>query len=449
MTRPQHVAVIGAGIAGLSAARELRRRGHRVEIFEASKRPGGHTCTVEVDDPATGRQLAVDMGFIVYNERTYPNFCVLLDELGVATEESSMSFSVRCEKTGLEYCGSSLRQLFVQKRNLLSPSFYRMLAGIARFNRRAAADLLEADPKLSLGEYLEREGFRGPFVDHYLLPMSSAIWSTPPGRMLDFPARSLARFLHNHGMIQIRDRPVWRVVTGGSRRYVDALVEPFGENLHLGAKIELIRRHRDAVELRTGGRSLFFDAMVVATHSDTALRLLADPSPAERQILGALPYRDNEVVLHRDTSFLPRHQAAWSSWNYHLPKEPAGSTQLTYSMNILQNLPTSTQYLVTLNRSAEIDPRLVLHQASMAHPQFTTAGLLAQERWDELSRGRTFYAGAYWFYGFHEDGAKSGLRAAAALDAAAPRLAAESRRLAELRLAGPSLAEPVLAGGPA
>lgn len=424
---PLEIAVVGAGIAGLTAARELQRRGHRVFIFEAASAPGGHTYTVKVDDG--GRPLAVDLGFIVYNERTYPHFTRLLAELEVATEPSSMSFSVRCEKTGLEYCGSSLRQLFVQKRNLLRPSFYRMLAGIARFHRQAPLDLLDADPALSLREYLEREGFRGPFVDHYLLPMSSAIWSTPPAGMLDFPARTLARFLHNHGMIQIKDRPVWRVVSGGSRRYVEKMVRPFGADLHLGARVEAIRRHGAAVELRTGGQSLRFDALVLATHSDTALRLLADPTPAETRLLGALPYADNEVVLHTDTSFLPRHRAAWSSWNYHLPRERSDKTQLTYSMNLLQNLPTQTQYCVTLNRGPEIDPKKILHRISMAHPQFTTAGLAAQERWSELAQGRTFFAGAYWFNGFHEDGVKSGLRAAEALAAAAPRLAA--RTLAE------------------
>lgn len=422
-----HVAVVGAGIAGLAAARELRRRGHRVEIFEAAAQAGGHTYTVEVDDG--GLPLAIDMGFIVYNERTYPDFVRLLAELGVATEPSSMSFSMRCERTGLEYCGSSLRQLFVQKRNLVRPSFYRMLAGIARFHRQAPADLLHADPALSLREYLEQEGFRGPFVEHYLLPVCSAIWSTPPAEMLDFPARTLARFLHNHGMIQIRDRPVWRVVSGGSRRYVDRLIRPFGGDLHLGARIETIGRDAAGVVLRTGGRSLRFDALVLATHSDTALRLLADPTPAEKRLLGALPYADNEVVLHTDSTFLPRHREAWSSWNYHLPRERSDKTQLTYSMNLLQNLPSSTPYCVTLNRGAEIDPKKILHRVSMAHPQFTTAGLAAQERWSELAEERTFFAGAYWFNGFHEDGVQSGLRAAAALDAAAPRLAA--RALAE------------------
>lgn len=423
----QHVAVVGSGIAGLSAARDLMKRGHRVEIFEAAPRPGGHTYTLELDEPqAPGGRLAVDLGFIVYNDRAYPNFIRLLDELGVASEKSSMSFSVRCEKTGLEYCGSSLRQLFVQKRNLVSPRFYRMLAGILRFHRQAAADLLDADPSLSLREYLEAEGFGGPFVELYLLPMSSAIWSTPLGGMLDFPARTLARFLHNHGMLQVQDRPTWRVVAGGSRRYVDRLVRDFGSDLHLGARVERIRRRADGIDLRVGGESRFFDAVVVATHSDVALRLLADPDRAEREILGALPYADNEVVLHQDTSFLPRHPAAWSSWNYHLPKERSSRVQLTYSMNILQNLPTRSPYLVTLNRTAEIDPRKILHQASMAHPQFTVAGLAAQERWEELAQGRTFYAGAYWFFGFHEDGVRSGLRAAAALDHATPRLAREA-----------------------
>ena len=415
------VAVIGAGIAGLSAAFELRKRGHEVEIFEAAPKPGGHTYTYEVREP-DGRVLAVDMGFIVYNDRTYPNFIRLLDELGVATEKSSMSFSVRCEKTGLEYCGSSLRQLFVQKRNLVSPSFYRMLAGILRFHRQAAADLLEADPSLSLREYLEREGFSGPFVDHYLLPMSSAIWSTPPEGMLDFPARTLARFLHNHGMLQVKNRPIWRVVTGGSARYVEKLVKPLAAGLHLKARVSGIRRRADGVEVRVNGETRTFEAVVIATHSDTALRLLEDPSSAERQILGALPYEDNEVVLHTDQRFLPHHQAAWSSWNYHIPKVPAPKTQLTYSMNILQNLDSATQYNVTLNRTSEIDPRKILHQLTLAHPQFTTAGLLAQERWNELARERTFFAGAYWFYGFHEDGVKSGLRAATALAEAWPRL---------------------------
>lgn len=414
------LAVIGAGIAGLTAARELHKQGHRVEIFEAALQPGGHTYTFEVTEKE-GRTVAVDMGFIVYNDRTYPNFIRLLDELGVATEKSSMSFSVRCERTGLEYCGSSLRQLFVQKRNLVSPSFYRMLAGILRFHRQAAADLLEADPALTLREYLEREGFSGPFVDNYLLPMSSAIWSTPPEGMLDFPARTLARFLHNHGMLQVKDRPIWRVVTGGSARYVEKLIRPLRAGLHLGARVSGIRRRPDGVEIRVNGETRHFEAVVIATHSDTALRLLDDPSPAERQILGALPYEDNEVVLHTDSRFLPRHRAAWSSWNYHIPKVPSAKTQLTYSMNILQNLDTATHYNVTLNRTAEIDPKKILHQLTLAHPQFTTAGLLAQERWPELAGERTFFAGAYWFYGFHEDGVKSGLRAASALLAALPR----------------------------
>lgn len=428
------VAVVGAGIAGLTAARELQRLGHDVALFEASRKPGGHTYTVEVEasDGEEGeRRLAIDMGFIVYNERTYPNFTRLLAELEVETEPSSMSFSVRCEKTGLEYCGSSLRQLFVQKRNLLRPSFYRMLAGILRFHRDAPADLLDADASLSLRDYLEAKNLRGPFVDQYLLPMASAIWSTPPQDVLGFPARTLARFLHNHGMLQVKDRPEWRVIRGGSRRYVEKLIRPLEDRLHLGTPVQSISRQPDGVTLRVGGESLSFDALVLATHSDTALRLLADVRPNERQILGALPYDDNEVTLHTDVSFLPRRRPAWSSWNYHLPKEKVDKTLLTYSMNILQNLPSKTPYCVTLNRGGEIDPRKILHQTTMAHPQFTTAGLAAQERWAELAEERTFFAGAYWFYGFHEDGVVSGLRAAQGIQAAAPRLL---RREAAIRV---------------
>lgn len=416
------IAIVGSGISGMVAAHLLQRR-HDIQVFEAGEHIGGHTYTVPVQEGE--RELPVDIGFIVYNEKTYPNFCRLMRELKVETQPSDMSFGVRSERTGLEYCGSSsLNQLFAQRSNLVRPSFYRMLAGIVRFHRKAP-ELLTADPGLTLGEYVRREGFKGPFLEHYLIPMIASIWSTDPTKMFEFPARTLARFLDNHGMLQIVDRPQWRVVKGGSRSYVKRLTESFADRIHLRTPVTRVKRRTQGVEVKLGsGDTQVFDTVVFATHSDQALRLLGDPTRQESEILSAIPYQPNDVVLHTDTRLMPKRRLAWASWNYHLdlPSAPRSErlpnpegTRLTYWMNRLQSLESNTEYLVSLNRTDAIDPRKILHRVTLDHPLFLRHSEQAKARWSEINRERTFFCGAYWGFGFHEDGVKSGLRVAAAL----------------------------------
>ena len=416
------IAIIGSGISGMVAAYLLQRR-HDIQVFEAGGHVGGHTWTIPVDEG--NRTIPVDIGFIVYNERTYPNFCRLMDELGVETEPSDMSFGVRSERTGLEYCGSSsLSQLFAQRRNIVNPQFYRMIGGILRFHRRAL-DLLDEDPALTLGEYVRRERLGGPFVEHYLIPMIASIWSTDPEKMFEFPARTLAQFLNNHGMLQIQDRPQWRVVRGGSNSYVDKLTASFADRIQVNSPVASVKRRPHCVEVKIQDGPLEeFDTVVFATHSDQALSILGDASDAEREVLSAIPYQPNDVVLHTDTSLMPKRRLAWASWNYHLdvPKGPESSdlpnprgSRLTYWMNRLQNLDTDEEYLVTLNRTDAIDPQKIIHRVTLHHPLFLSHSEEAKNRWSEINHDRTFFCGAYWGYGFHEDGVKSGLRVAAAL----------------------------------
>ncbi|HEV7666976.1 MAG TPA: FAD-dependent oxidoreductase [Thermoanaerobaculia bacterium] len=415
------IAVIGGGVSGLVAAHLLAEH-HDVRLFEAAPKIGGHTYTQKVEE--NGREIPVDLGFIVYNERTYPLFSRLLADLGVATKASSMSFSVRCETSGFEYNGTNLNTLFAQRRNLLSPRFYRLLRGILRFHQRAPS-LLAASENPTLGDWLADEGFRGPFVSHYLVPMVSAIWSAEPENVMAFPARSLASFLDSHGMLTVEDRPVWRVVVGGSRRYIAPLVARFADRIAVATPVDWIRRREDGVYLKPrGAEEERFDRVVIATHSDQALRLLADASPAEREILEAIPYRENDVVLHTDARFLPRRPLARASWNYHLnPPTPGAGPQMTYWMNLLQGLSdvgAERNYCVTLNRTAEIAPETILHQLTMAHPVYTSASVAAQRRWPEINGGRgTYFCGAYWGFGFHEDGVKSAYRVAEAIAAEA------------------------------
>jgi len=397
------IAVVGSGVSGLVAAR-LLADAHEVTVFEAADRLGGHVHTVEVDG------TPVDTGFIVFNHATYPNFKRLIERLGVATQPSTMSFSVKCDRTGFEWNGTSLNGLFAQRRNLFRPSFLRMLRDVVRFNRAAPAVLDNGEASSTLGEYVARHGYSRFFVDFYLVPMGSAIWSMPKARLLEFPTGFFVRFFSNHGMLTVDDRPQWHVVEGGSRAYVDALVAPFRDRIRLSTPIRSVRRRATHVELEPGGR---FDEVILACHSDQALRLLADPTDTEREVLGALPYQPNEVVLHTDASLLPRRRRAWAAWNYHVGGDDERPVAVTYNMNELQSLRTRKTYCVTLNRGDDVDSARVLGRFRYDHPVYSLAGIRAQARHGDVSGvNRTHYCGAYWGYGFHEDGVNSALAVA-------------------------------------
>ena len=414
------LAIVGTGIAGMTAAHLLHGE-HDLTIYEAGEYIGGHTNTVEVE--REGMTYAVDTGFIVFNDWTYPNFIGLLDRLGVASQPSDMSFSVRCEETGLEYNGTSLNRLFAQRRNLLRPSFYRMIRDILRFNRESVKLLDDPGPGPSLGAYLEQHRYSPPFIRNYIVPMAGAIWSAGPATIWRYPARYLVQFFKNHGMLSVDARPTWRVITGGSQRYVEKLVRPFRERIRLRSPVEAIIRDSQGVEVRSHDRAgtshtARFDGVVLACHSDQALALLADPSPLERDILGAIRYQANEAILHTDRSLLPRRRRAWAAWNYHLLPTPADRVLVTYHMNTLQRLRASCDFCVTLNRSDAIDPAQVLKRITYHHPVFTPEAIAAQQRHREINgQRRTWYCGAYWGFGFHEDGVKSAMVACESLRA--------------------------------
>jgi predicted NAD/FAD-binding protein len=400
------VAIVGAGIAGNVAAARLHGA-HEVTVFEAGSHVGGHSHTHDIE--VAGRQVAVDTGFIVYNERTYPRFTALLAALDVATQPSSMSFSVVDEAAGLEYNGTSLNTLFVQRRNLLRPAFLGMLRDILRFHREAPRLLAGDGGELPLGDFLEAGRYGEAFKRHYIVPMGAAIWSTDPASMLAFPARFFVRFLENHGMLTVNERPLWRTVSGGSARYVERLTAAFRHRIRLRAPVESIRRLPAGVVVKPRGQDAQqFDAVFLACHSDQALRLLADPSAAEREVLGAIRFQRNEAVLHTDGRLLPRRRRAHAAWNYHVLPGLAGPAALTYHMNILQQLDLPVPLLVTLNRTEAIDPARVLARMHYDHPLFTTASVAAQARHRELNGARnTYFCGAWWRNGFHEDGVAS------------------------------------------
>ena len=390
------------------AAHRLAPR-HDVTVYESGAHVGGHSHTVDVEH--LGREYALDTGFIVFNDWTYPNFIQLLGELGVPWQPSRMSFSVRCEKSGLEYNGTSINSLFAQRRNIARPSFLRMVADIVRFNRRARALLAPGAPDITLSEYLGRDGYSRYFVDHYIIPMGAAIWSSRPVDMLEFPARFFVEFFANHGFLSVDERPTWRVVRGGSREYVKRLTASFASKIQLNTPVASLQRQPNRVLVRLkNGAVESFDQVFIACHSDQALKLLSDPSPQEREILGAIPYQANEALLHTDTALMPRRPLAWAAWNYHLPIEARGRVTVTYNLNILQSLKGPAQFLLSLNRNADVDPRKVLGRYLYHHPVYTAAAVAAQGRRGEINGARrTYYCGAYWSYGFHEDGVNSAL----------------------------------------
>ncbi len=423
------IAIIGTGVAGSVVARTLARE-HDITVFEADSRIGGHVNTIDVD--VCGQTFSVDTGFIVFNDRTYPNFIALLDELGVAARRSDMSFSVRDERVGLEYNGTTLNTLFAQRRNLVRPSFYRMIRDILRFNREAPSLLDSAMPDLPLERYLRSHNYSDEFIDHYIIPMGAAIWSAKPSAMGTMPAKFFVRFFENHGLLTVNRRPTWRVVAGGSRRYLDALVAGHRDRIRLNAAVERVRRLPDAVEIAARGHAAErFDAVFLACHSDQALRMLSDASRAEREILGAIDYQRNDVVLHTDASLMPQRRRAWAAWNYHILERGEDRVAVTYNMNILQGLDAPVQFCVTLNNSEAVDPTKVIARVEYDHPVFTPDSLAAQQRYDEINGvDRTFFCGAYWRYGFHEDGVVS---AHAALTEFTERMQDEKR---DLRRAG-------------
>ena len=403
------IAIIGTGIAGNVAAYKLRQQ-HDITVFESGSYVGGHTNTVDVFE--NGRRYAIDTGFIVFNDRTYPNFISLLDEIGQESQPSDMGFSVQASGDSIEYSGSSLNSLFAQRRNILRPPFYRMIRDILRFNEKALPDIDQLDESARLGHYLSENGYGDEFVDHYLVPMAAAIWSAEPVAVLDMPVRFLVQFFANHGLLQISDRPVWRVIKGGSREYVKKLVAGHRDRIRLNSPVQSIRRVDDRIELRSasGGKEIF-DYVFVACHSDQALALLDDATPVEREVLGAIRYQSNEAILHTDDSLMPKRRRAWAAWNYHLPQESTGHVAVTYNMNILQGLDTERQYLVTLNNDQDIDPGKIIRRVKYEHPIYSRDSVVAQQRQVEINCDRSFFCGAYWRNGFHEDGVVSALNA--------------------------------------
>jgi uncharacterized protein len=410
------IAVVGAGVSGLVAAHLLAPE-HEVTVFEAAAYAGGHTNTVRVD---TAHETHwVDTGFIVFNDRNYPRFERLLGHLGVKHQPSDMSFAVTDAHGEFEYASTSPNGLFAKRAHLATPWFHRMLADLVRFQRDARTLLSTDAHSPSLGHFLEERRYSRAFVDRLIVPQAAAVWSADPRQMWSFPARFLVEFFDNHGMLGLRDRPKWRTVQGGSHRYVGALIAPWRDRLRLSTPVHTISRHEDHVAVTPrGGGPERFDHVVLATHSDQALTLLADPTQREHELLGAIPYQANEAVLHTDHTLLPRRRRAWASWNYHLLDEPAGKPTVTYHMNRLQSLRAGSEFCVTLNHSGAIDPGKVIRTIPYAHPVYTAQGQAAPARHHEISgHHRTHYCGAYWGWGFHEDGVKSAERVATRLGA--------------------------------
>lgn len=416
------LAIVGSGISGLVAAYRLHPR-HHVTVFEALDYVGGHTHTVDVE--VAGDRRAIDTGFIVFNDWTYPNFIGLLRELDVSSHPTTMSFSVRDERTGLEYNGNSLSTLFAQRSNLFRPRFYRMLADIVRFNRDAKRLVTDCDEEVTVGEFLLRHRYSQEFAEQYLLPMGAAIWSCPTGTFSKFPIRFIVDFYHNHGLLSVFHRPTWHVVDGGSRSYVQAMTRGFADRIRLRTPVRQVQRDADHVLVQpVNGEPERFDHVIFACHSDQALAILgSDASPVERELLSAFPYSRNVAVLHTDASVLPTLRRAWASWNYRLTRTRDGGlpATITYNMNILQGFQSPHTYCVTLNEGSAIDPRKVLGQFEYHHPVFTTKRAAAQARHAELiDQRRTSFCGAYWGNGFHEDGVNSALAVVRAFDEKSP-----------------------------
>lgn len=409
------IAIIGSGISGLTAAYYLHKD-HDIYLYEAESRLGGHTATKQVH--VNGQDYLIDTGFIVFNDWTYPNFIKLLTELGVESQATEMGFSVFNPDSNFEYAGTNLSTLFAQRRNLFSLSHWKMLRDIVRFNKEALADLeaekLEANE--SLGRYLQRKKYSEAFIERYLIPMGSAIWSATQGAMLSFPLEFFIRFFKNHGLLNVVNRPQWRVIKGGSQAYIAPLTKAFKDKIKLNSPVAQIIRTETGVTLISNGVAENFDQAIIACHSDQALAMLDDPSDDEQKMLGAIAYQKNSVVMHTDVTLLPTRKSTRSSWNYLLQNTDHRAPILTYSMNILQGIKSETEFCVTLNAKHKIDPKKILGEYQYAHPVFSREAIQAQSKWPLINGvNRTWFCGAYWFNGFHEDGVNSALRVVKAL----------------------------------
>lgn len=405
------IAIIGSGIAGLTCAWRLAGH-HQVTLFEAEPTVGGHTATVDVSTPQG--TYAIDTGFIVYNDRTYPRFMGLLSELGIRGQKTQMSFSVHNPQSGLEYNGHTLTSLFAQRRNLVNPAFWGLLRDIMRFNRLAKAALAgDVNENATLETFLEQHGFSAFFARHYILPMGAAIWSSSLQEMRRFPLPLFLRFFEHHGLLDVTQRPQWYVVPGGSREYVRAILTQLGDRLtlHLNASVQQVIRHNGGVEIQLAQSNHTFDQVIFACHSSQALAMLADPTPAESEVLGDIGWQHNEVVLHSDPRWLPVRKRAWASWNYRLSERDQASACVTYNMNILQGLPEgSPLFCITLNPEMPVDERYVWKRFVYEHPMFNPKSWRAQSRRSEINgHQRSWFCGAYWYNGFHEDGVRSAL----------------------------------------
>lgn len=401
------IAIVGSGISGLVTA-HLLHEVHDITLFEANDYVGGHTHTIPVKRPSGTYEI--DTGFIVFNETTYPNFCKILNLLGVKSQPTSMSFSIKSLADGLEFNGNSLNTFFAQRQNILRLPIYKILWDMLRFNRQIDGVIRATGDNRSLAGFLQAQGYSDEFLHYFILPMTSALWSAPPTEAREFPIALFARFFRNHGILNLRNRLKWRVIKGGSVRYVEKMITPFADRIRLRCPVQWIARTPDKVEVVTRHGVEYFDQVILAVHSDQALALLSDPSPAEQEVLGAIRYQANRVQLHTDTRVLPAKRSIWASWNYAIPADATLGSTVTYDMNILQSIQADEEFLVSLNQLESIDPGRVIGNYVYQHPAYTPSVPPAQQRHSEVSGvNRTHYCGAYWGYGFHEDGVRSAL----------------------------------------
>jgi predicted NAD/FAD-binding protein len=415
----KHIAIIGSGISGLTAAYLLSKKNH-VTVFEKNDRIGGHTATVNIEK--NGQSFAIDTGFIVFNDKTYPNFLALLSEIGIGKQATEMSFSVHNCQTGMEYNGHNLNTLFAQRRNLFRPKFWGLVKEILRFNKQCKAifDSQNYQDGMTLGQFLTENNFSEFFAEHYILPMGAAIWSSSLSQMEDFEFRFFVQFFHNHGLLNIADRPQWYVIPKGSRSYLKPLCQSFENNIKLNADISGITRSDNKVQLHFNqAPSESFDDVVIACHSDEALALLNDATEDEAAILSAMPYSENSVILHTDKTLLPKREKAWASWNYQLSQDRSKAASVTYNMNILQGIASENTFCVTLNQKEDIDPNSILREFTYHHPIFSSESIQAQKQRAQICGiNHTHFAGAYWHSGFHEDGVRSAVEVAKRFDCA-------------------------------